>query len=69
MAALDEAGIAYEHRTVSGLRVLPWTTKDRSRDVIRELTGQSLVPCLLLDDGSAIAGSGEIVAWARAQAA
>ncbi len=66
MNALDAAGVAYEHRTVDGMRILPWTTRSSSRDEIRERTGQSLAPCLVLDDGTAIAGSGEIVAWAKA---
>ena len=69
MKALDRAGIAFEHRKVGGLRAFPWTMKDSSRDVIRERSGQSLVPCLVLDDGTAISGSGEIVAWARDHAA
>lgn len=69
MKALDAAGIAYEHRKVGGIRALPWTTKDSSRDLIRELTGQSLVPCLVFDDRTAIAGSDQIVAWAREHAA
>lgn len=66
MKALDAAGFTYEHKTVDGLKVLPWTTKSSTRDEIRRLTGQSLAPCLVLDDGTAIAGSGEIVAWAKA---
>jgi glutathione S-transferase len=68
MKALDKAGIAYEHRTVDGLRILPWTTKSETRDEIRALTGQSLAPCLVLQDGTAIAGSGEIADWAKAHA-
>jgi len=35
----------------------------------KELTGSSTVPVLELDDGSAIGGSHEIVAWARANPA
>ncbi|MBO9532942.1 MAG: glutathione S-transferase domain-containing protein [Solirubrobacteraceae bacterium] len=64
MKALSAAGIDYEHRKVGGIRALPWTTKSSSRDLVRELTGQSLVPCLVFDDGTAIAGSDEIAAWA-----
>ena len=35
----------------------------------KQLTGSSAVPALELDDGSAIGGSHEIVAWARANPA
>jgi hypothetical protein len=35
----------------------------------KELTGSSTVPVLELDDGTAIGGSHEIVAWARANPA
>ena len=35
----------------------------------KELTGSSTVPVLELDDGTAIGGSHEIVAWARANSA
>jgi hypothetical protein len=35
----------------------------------KELTGSSTVPVLELDDGAAIGGSHEIVAWARANPA
>jgi glutathione S-transferase len=69
MKALDAAGHTYELRTVDGFRSLPWTTKSATRDEIRRLTGQSLVPCLVFDDGTAIAGSGAIATWAREHAA
>lgn len=36
------------------------------RREVRELTGSSEVPVLVTDDGTAIAGSREIVAWAKA---
>ena len=39
-------------------------TKGRKR--VKELTGQSWVPALEFDDGTAIAGSKEIIAWAKA---
>ncbi len=69
MRALDAAGHSYELRTVDGFKILPWTTKSATRDEIRRLTGQSLVPCLVFDDGTAIAGSGEIADWAAAHPA
>lgn len=65
MRALDEAGHRYELEVVAGYRMLPWTRRGDARAEVRELTGQDDVPVLALDDGEAIAGSGEIVAWAR----
>lgn len=62
--ALDEAGHDYELKTVDGLKSLPWTLK--KRDEIERLSGQKLVPILVLDDGSVINGSGNIVDWAKA---
>lgn len=68
--ALREAG--YDPHVVKsyGLGVLPKAfnlTKGR-RDVER-LTGNRMVPTLVLDDGSVIDGSHEIVAWAAANSA
>ncbi|MEH3053482.1 MAG: glutathione S-transferase N-terminal domain-containing protein [Patulibacter minatonensis] len=68
MKALDRAGVSYEHRTVGGIRALPWTLRSADRDEVRERTGQSLVPVLVLDDGTAIHGSATIVDWARSHA-
>ena len=39
------------------------------RKPVRELTGQEWVPALELDDGTAIAGSKDIIAWAKANPA
>lgn len=68
--ALDDAGLSYEHRMVRGGKFKLWTLPKRASDraEIERLTGQRDVPILLLDDGSAITGSGSIVAWARDQA-
>jgi glutaredoxin len=66
--ALDQAGYKYEIRALPGYRLLPWTWDDRrnGRDEVKEITGQINLPVLLLDDGRAIVGSGEIVDWAHA---
>jgi glutathione S-transferase len=64
--ALDRAGHSYELKTVAGYRLLPWTRKPGTRDEIKRLSGQENVPILALDDGEVIAGSGEIVRWAKA---
>lgn len=65
MRALDETGHDYEVEVVRGYRSMPWTRRGDARAEIRELTGQDDVPVLLLDDGQAIAGTREIVRWAR----
>lgn len=65
--ALDDAGHKYELKTVGGYRMMPWTWPARARDraEIKKLSGQELVPIIVLDDGKVIAGSGEISSWAR----
>jgi hypothetical protein len=65
MKALDDAGLEYELEVVPGYRLLPWTRAGDARAEIRKLTGQDNVPVLLLDDGTAIAGSKHIADWAR----
>ncbi len=67
--ALGDAGHQYELEVVPGYRLLPWTRAGDARTEIRELTGQDNVPVLLLDDGTAIAGSGNIADWAKANSA
>jgi glutathione S-transferase len=47
---------------VYGFAGLPDVT--RGRREVRRLTGDSLVPVLVLDDGTVIKESGAIVAWA-----
>ncbi len=61
--ALDEAGHRYELEVVGGFKNVPFSRRGR-RDKIASLTGQEDVPVLLLDDGTAVAGSDEIVTWA-----
>jgi glutathione S-transferase len=65
--ALDDAGFEYEHRTVRGGSLKPWTWPSRGADraEIERLSGQRAVPILVLDDGEVITGSGRIAAWAR----
>ena len=66
--ALDDAGHAYDVEVVGGFKSLGFTRRGK-RDKIRELTGQEDVPVLVTDDGEAIAGSNEIVAWAKSHPA
>jgi glutathione S-transferase len=67
--ALEKAGHKFEIETVPGYRLLPWTRMGDARAEIRELTGQSNVPVLVLDDGDVIVGSSRIAAWAGEHAA
>lgn len=64
--ALDDAGHSYEHRTVKGGSLKPWTWASRAADrrEVEELSGQRSVPILVLDDGEVITGSGRIADWA-----
>lgn len=66
--ALDDAGHSYDTEVVGGFKALGITRRGK-RDTIRELTGQDDVPVLVLDDGEVVAGSGDIVAWARSHPA
>jgi hypothetical protein len=65
--ALHEAGHKPQIVRAYGLGPLPALTAGRKR--AKELTGQTWVPVLELDDGTAISGSKEIAAWARANPA
>ena len=53
---------------VGGFKLLPPTRRGK-REEIRRLSGQEDVPLLVLDDGTVIQGSGDIVSWARANPA
>ena len=63
--ALDRAGHAYEWRKV---KLWTWRNRARDRAEVERLSGQRAVPILVLDDGSVIKGSGEIVRWAQEHA-
>jgi hypothetical protein len=66
--ALDDAGHEYELEVVGGFKHVPMSRRGK-RERIVELTGQEDVPVLVTDDGTAVAGSKEIAAWARAHPA
>ena len=68
--ALDDAGHSYEIKRVKGGSLRPWTWPSRGHDraEVERLSGQRAVPILVLDTGEVIAGSGNIVSWARAEA-
>jgi hypothetical protein len=65
--ALRAAGYEPELVRTYGLGPLPAITPGRRK--VKELTGQTWVPVLLTDDGTAIQDSKNIVAWAKAHPA
>ncbi len=68
--ALREAG--YDPQVVKsyGLGVLPKALNmTKGRREVERLTGNRMVPTLVLDDGAVVDGSEEIVAWAQAHPA
>lgn len=66
--ALREAGYDPEVQKVYGFGPLPAVLNPK-RKPVRELTGQQWVPALEFDDGTGIAGSEKIIAWAQANPA
>lgn len=69
--ALREAGHRPEIVKAYGLGLLPDMPFNQTpgRKRAKELTGETMVPVLELDDGSAVSGSEKIAAWARANPA
>ncbi len=65
---LVEAGYAPEVVKARGIARLPEfpINKTAGRQEVKRLTGKLEVPVLVLDDGTAIGGSKEIVEWAKA---
>ena len=61
--ALKDAGHDPEVAKAYGLAPLPDLTSGRKE--VKRLTGESVVPVPVLDDGTFIADSNNIVAWAR----
>lgn len=67
--AVTDAGYDPEQVKVGGYRLMPWTRGGDVRAEVKQLSGQSNVPILVLDDGEVISGSGTIVKWAKAHPA
>jgi hypothetical protein len=68
--ALKRAGHDPQLIRSYGLAPLPWAFNNTSgRREVQELTGNRWVPALVLDDGTVIDGSKEIVSWAQANPA
>jgi hypothetical protein len=65
--ALRDAGHRPDVKRAYGLGPLPaWTPGRRE---VKRLTGSTWVPTLVLDDGTVVDGSKEIVTWAEANPA
>lgn len=62
--ALEEAGHRYDTRVFDKNRPFGFFTSGKRPD-LEQMTGQEKLPVLQLPDGNFIAGSGEIMAWAR----
>ena len=68
--ALEKAGHRPELIKSYGFAPLPEALNaTRGRREVQELTGNRWVPTLVLDDGTVVDGSREIVAWAEANPA
>lgn len=66
-AALREAGVDYDDNVLDSGRPFGIGTGGK-RPELKRISGQEKLPVLALPDGTTISGSGDIVAWARAQA-
>jgi hypothetical protein len=68
--ALREAGHQPEVIKSYGWGILPDVfNRTRGRQEVQRLTGNRMVPTLVLDDGTVIDGSRQIVDWARSHPA
>lgn len=66
--ALRDAGHEFETVKAHGLGLLPDALNGSRRAEVKQLSGDPWVPLLVLDDGTTVKGSKEIVAWAQANA-
>ncbi|HEY5193571.1 MAG TPA: glutathione S-transferase N-terminal domain-containing protein [Solirubrobacteraceae bacterium] len=68
--ALREAGYNPEVVKSYGLGILPKALNmTKGRQEVERLTGNRMVPTLVLDDGTVVDGSHEIATWAQAHPA
>ncbi|MCW2958154.1 MAG: hypothetical protein JWP18_957 [Solirubrobacterales bacterium] len=65
--ALHEAGVGHEKIVYGAGRPFGIGTKGKRPD-LEAVSGQEKLPVLVLPGGEAIAGSKEIIGWAKAQA-
>ena len=68
LAALRDAGHEPTVEAVGGLGIAP-LDRTSGRQEVKQLTGRSLVPVLVCDDGSTVYDSKKIVEWAQAHPA
>ena len=67
--ALKDAGHDPEVKRAYGLGPLPGILATPGRREVEKLTGNRWVPTLVLDEGTVVDGSHEIIAWAKAHPA
>ncbi len=68
--ALRDAGHEPELVKSYGLGILPGVfNRTRGREEVERVTGNRMVPTLVLADGTIVDGSKDIVAWAKAHPA
>ncbi len=65
--ALEAGGHTYETIVFDKNRPLGLFTSGK-RPKLKEMTGQEKLPVLRLPDGTMLAGSGDIISWAKANA-
>jgi glutathione S-transferase len=66
--ALRDAGIEHD-RVVFGMNKPMGLFTTGTRPELKAMSGQEKLPVLELPDGSTVNGSGDIIAWAKANAA
>lgn len=68
LKALQDAGYTPDVQAVGGLGV-PLLDRTAGRQEVKGLTGQTVVPVLVPDDGAPVYDSKKIIAWAQANPA
>lgn len=67
--ALRAAGYEFETIRARGQEKLPKFLQFKTRREVFALTGRYYVPAVVFDDGTAVSGADEIVAWAKSHPA
>ncbi len=62
--SLVDAGCEFEVEKVRGSRLLPTAFQTSGRKTVKTLSGNYKVPTLVLDDGTVIDDSANIIEWA-----
>ncbi|MGI8845308.1 MAG: glutathione S-transferase N-terminal domain-containing protein [Thermoleophilaceae bacterium] len=69
LKALVDAGHDPEVEGVGGMGGVPLLDRTKGRQKVKRFTGQTTVPVLVSDDGTAVFDSKKIVEWAQAHPA